>query len=176
VRYNLPLHVMSGQLSLLGKPTLTIERNEGAKLVAHLSIAGLIAGLITVSLVYPAGRLSIRHPHSAQYIVGAALGITLAVSLAARGLLRGFGGFCKAISLVMLSTLAYFVAFWVAGGLELVFFNSERPPLDYPLAMFAGGFAGGFLVLGGDFCWSIRSGYPEPLGTRFCFLLSSAAF
>jgi hypothetical protein len=130
---------MSGPVSLLGKPISTIERNAGAKLAALLSIAGLIAGLITVGLVYPVGRWSIRHPHSAQYIFGAPLGITLAVSLAARGLVCGFGGFCKAISLVMLSTLAYFVAFWVAGGLELVFLSSERPPFNYPLSMFRRG-------------------------------------
>jgi hypothetical protein len=144
---------MSGPVSLLGKPISTIERNEGAKLAALLSIAGLIAGLITVGLVYPVGRWSIRHPHSAQYIFGAPLGITLAVSLAARGLVCGFGGFCKAISLVMLSTLAYFVAFWVAGRLELVFLSSERPPFNYPLSMFR---PGAFLCSAVYFCWSIR--------------------
>jgi hypothetical protein len=50
--------------------------------VALLSVAGLIAGLINVVLVYPFGRLSFSYPDSDLYIFGAPLGITLAVSLA----------------------------------------------------------------------------------------------
>ena len=46
---------MSGPVSLLGKPVPTIERNEGAKLVALLSVAGLIAGLISTGLVSVGG-------------------------------------------------------------------------------------------------------------------------
>ena len=116
--------------------------------MALLSVAGLIAGLISAGLVYPVGGLYLRHFRNAQYIFGVPLGITLALSLAARGLLRGLGGFCKGISLVALSSVAYFVAFWIAAGLGLAFHGSSRPPFDFPVSMFAGGFAGGFLVRG----------------------------
>jgi hypothetical protein len=160
---------MSGPVSLIGKPIPTIERNEGAKLVALLSVAGLIAGLISAVLVYPVG--------GPQYIFGVPLGITLALSLAARGLLRGLVGFCKGISLVALSSVAYVVAWWIAAGLGPAFHGSN----DYPVSMFAGGFAGGFLVLGGAFLlvypsweWPTIENAREPSQTAaFKVLLSS---
>jgi hypothetical protein len=172
---------MSGPVSLLGKPIPTIERNEGAKLVALLSVAGLIAGLISAGLVYPVGGLYLRHFRNAQYIFGVPLGLTLAFSLAARGLLRGLGGFCKGISLVALSSVAYVVAWWIAAGLGLAFHGSDRPPFNYPVSMFAGGFAGGFLVLGGVFLlvypsweWPTIENAREPSQTAaFKVLLSS---
>ena len=88
-------------------------------------------------------------PALRQYIFGAPLGITLAVSLAARGLVCGFGGSCKAISLVMLSTLAYFVAFWVAGRLELL----RTAAIQLPAFKIS---PGAFLCSAVYFCWSIR--------------------
>jgi hypothetical protein len=86
------------------------------------------------------------------FILGTPLGVCLTVSLATCGILRGFNGLCKAILIVVLSSLAYFVSVRVAVGLELAFPTPlEYPPLHYPRSMFAGGFVGGFLMLGGIF-------------------------
>jgi hypothetical protein len=143
---------MSGQLSLLGKPTLTVERNDGTKLVLLLSITGLISGILTAGLNYPVGRLCVGHPQLRWFILGTPFGVCLAVSLATSGILRGFNGLWKAILLVVWSSVAYFVSVWAAAGLELAIpTRSELPPFDYPRSMFAGGFVGGLLMLGGVF-------------------------
>ena len=132
-------HLMSGSLNLLGESKGSVEPKRGPGLVALLSIAGLIAGLLTVGLVYPVGRLSVRHTQLAWYILGGLFGTTLAISLVTCGVLHGLTGFGKAISLVALSIGAYFVSFWVAEDIELTLHRGglDRGSEISSLALFA---------------------------------------
>jgi MFS family permease len=145
---------MESPLSLLGERTESVERKGGPGLVALLSVAGLVAGLLTAALLYPAGRLSTMHTRLAWYILGGPFGAALALSLAACRVFRGLAGFWKAVLLVALSIGAYFVSFWVTAGVELLRYRkaSMGVAVSYSyFSLFAGGLVGGLLVLGGVF-------------------------
>jgi hypothetical protein len=160
---------MSGQLSLLGKPTLTVERDDGTKLVLLLSITGLIAGLLTAGFDYHVGRLFRGHPALGLCILGAPFGVSLAVSLVACGVLRGFSGIWKAISPPALSAGAYFVSSMVAFNVEIAldgYHPMGQPPSEAPLSLFAGGFVGGFLVLGSILLLVHGNGRPRGLALK----------
>jgi hypothetical protein len=160
---------MRGSLSLPGESTESDEPKRGPGLVALLSIAGLIAGLLTAGLVYPVGRLSVTHTRLAWYILGGPFGATLAISLLACGVLHRLRGFGKAISLAVLSIGAYFVSFWVAASIELMLHRGGfyRGPEVSSLALFAGGFVGSLLVFGSVFLLV----YPERPSRSLAFKL-----
>ena len=127
-----------------------------------LSLTGLIAGLLTACLVYPVGRLSIIHTRMAWYLLGAPFGAAVAVSLASCRVFRGLQGFWKAILLLALSIAAYFLSYWVAALAELSIHRQGfvRGQTISSFALFAGGFVGGLLVLGGAFLLAYpRSGF-----------------
>ena len=133
--------------------------------MALLPLAGLIAGLVTAGLDYPVGRLCVKHPLFGWLILGGPFGAAVAVSLVTCRVLRGFSGFWKAILLVALSSGTYFVSLWLAAGVEFAVtygkpLDMGQTPSNSPVSMFAGGFVGGLLVLGGAFLLAYpRSGF-----------------
>jgi hypothetical protein len=122
--------------------------------MALLSLTGLIAGLVTAGLDYPVHRLCREHPSFGWLILGGPFGAAVAVSLATCRVLRGISGFWRAILLVALSSGTYFVSLCLAVGVELAVTSGKQLSMgqtNSPVSMFAGGFAGGLLVLGGAF-------------------------
>lgn len=142
---------MSEPLSLLVRQgSLKLKRRSA--FIAIVAVAGLVAGFFTACLDYPMARIHREHEIFARCALGAPLGLALAISLASCGVLRGFGGLCRAISFVPLSCVSYFAAFWVAVYTELLVNNSmpmSGAQSNSALSMFAGGFVGGFLILDG---------------------------
>jgi hypothetical protein len=109
-----------------------------------LTLAGLVSGLITCGLVWPAGRLG-------GYILGGVFGATMTVSLVLCGMLRAAW---KALWLPLVAAAADYISIMVAGCVELglawMLLPMDRPaPHESPVALFAGGLIGAFLVLGG---------------------------
>jgi hypothetical protein len=87
-------------------------------------------------------------------ILGGPFGAAVSVSLATCRVLRGISGFWRAILLVALSSGTYFVSLCLAVGVELAVTSGKQLSMgqtNSPVSMFAGGFAGGLLVLGGAF-------------------------
>jgi hypothetical protein len=110
--------------------------------VPFLSLAGLLSGLVTAGLVYPTGKLGWN-------VLGAPFGAVMAVALAMCGVLRGLW---KAILLPVATAAAFYLSFMKAGIVEIKFpwqiwSTGELTPPE-PVALFVGGFVGGFLVLG----------------------------
>jgi len=145
---------MSEPLSLLGEPKHKVREKRAVSLVAVVSIAGLVGGLLTAGLDYRLSRLRLpgRYHLFSPGLFGVPLGVTLPISLIVGGLLRAFGTLWKTFSIVVLSSLAYLVSYWAAVGVELV--SGKRQLMDQypsysPLSLFTGGFFGGFLVLYG---------------------------
>ena len=135
---------MPGTLSLFREPTPGKSSRGG--IVVPTAFAGLVSGLITVGLVYPIGQLSIKYHQLAMYLLGAPFGAVLAAYLASYKLLRGLGGLWRAIFLVTVSMGTYFVSFILAGLVEFAVHAS--PGSVSPISLFAGGFVGGFVILG----------------------------
>src|SRR5262245_19310 len=140
--------------SLFIQQTNTTQERRGPRLIALLSLSGLISGLVTAGLDYPVSRSYVEHPSFGWLILGGPFGAAVAVSLVACKVLRGFSAFWKAISLVALSSGTFLVSLWLAFIVELTYgkpLNANQYPSNSPLSMFAGGFVGGLLVLGGTF-------------------------
>ena len=120
-----------------------IERGGGYQLVLPLSLTGFLSGMITSGLVYPTGKLG-------GYFLGCVFGASLAAPLLAYGMLRGPW---KAICLPVMAAAAYYFSIVVAAVVELNLpwqnWSMGQDSRNSPVALFAGGFAGGFLVLGG---------------------------
>jgi hypothetical protein len=105
-----------------------------------MPLAGLLSGLITAGLVYPAGRLGMSVPGG---VFGVAMAITLSVC---RVPLRPW----RAILLAVAAAVAYYLSWCTAAIVELGFSggNSMGQPFDVsPVTMFVGGAVGGFVVL-----------------------------
>jgi len=114
------------------------------KSVVILSLAGLLSGLFVDGLSYPAGQL--HRDVLFLYGPGAVFGVTMAVALAICVTVRIW----RVILLVLLpvaTAIAYCLSLNLAFYAEL-FVGSGNQPSISPVAMFAGGLLGGFLVLG----------------------------
>lgn len=124
---------------------MAVERMATHNFVVLLLLppAGVLSGFITAALVYPAGRFG-------GDVLGAVFGAFLAVALTIAGELRGIW---KIPVLLVVAAGAYFSSIMVAGvvNLGLQSENSTmmgQPPTVSSIALFAGGFVGGFIVLG----------------------------
>ena len=121
---------------------MAVERWAGYKFVVLLSSAGLFSGVVTSALRYPSGLLG-------GYVLGGVFGAFMGIALALSGMLQGIW---KAVLLPIPTAFAYYLSIMVAGVVEIYFpwkiwSTGELTPPD-PVALFAGGFVGGFLVLG----------------------------
>ena len=122
---------------------VAVERTARYNFVVLLPFAGLLSGFITAALIYPAGKFG-------GYVLGAVFGAIMGFALAMSGVLNGIW---KIAVLIVTAAVAYFSSIMVAGvvNLGLQSENSTmmgQSPIVSPVALFAGGFVGGFLVLG----------------------------
>jgi hypothetical protein len=120
----------------------SVERWANFKFVALLSLTGLLSGLVTSALRYPSG---LHGGYALGGVFGAFMGIALALSEMSWGV-------WKAVLLPVPTAIAYYISIMVAGVVEIYFpwkiwSTGELTPPE-PVALFAGGFVGGFLVLG----------------------------
>lgn len=113
-----------------------------------LPVVGLISGLVTIAFVSSAGRIG------AAPLAGLVFGALIALCFALSGIPSGAW---NAMRLIGVSTVAYFVSFFVAFAVEFALApylpETERWSMGHietgsPVALFAGGAAGGFLVIG----------------------------
>jgi hypothetical protein len=121
---------------------VAVERWAKYKFVATLSSAGLVSGLVTSTLGYHSGLFG-------EYVLGGVFGAFMGIALAVTGMLQGVW---KAVLLPVPTAFAYYLSIMAAGVVEIYFpwkiwSTGEVTPPD-PIALFAGGFVGGFLVLG----------------------------
>jgi hypothetical protein len=122
------------------------DENTGNKLVMLLALGGLVSGLLT-SVLTPGGQ---EAPTFSGIIFGSAIAGCLAISGVVPSGWKAFG-------MIAVTTAAYLFSFAVAFGVQLTYCqivpNAERwnmctnEPAS-PIALFFGGFVGGFLVLG----------------------------
>jgi len=121
---------------------MAVERKGSYSLVPLLTSAGLISGLITAALDYPAGKLG-------EYVLGGVFGTIIAVALAVGGLLPKFW---RAILLPVAAAVVFYLSWYSAGIVELGLASGNssmgQPFNVSPIAMFVGGVVGGFGVLG----------------------------
>jgi hypothetical protein len=133
-----------------GRAKLADERWAKYKFLTILSSAGLLSGLVIDGLVEsPVGRY-LGHLSLVGFAVYGLFGAILGVALAANGML-GLGGIWKAFLLPVPVAVAYFISYVVAIAVELGLAhwgNSSMAATVSPVSLFAGGVAGGFVVLG----------------------------
>ena len=127
----------------MGKISLGDESQravEGWANFRFFALAGLLSGLVTAGLEYPAGRFG--------WILGGPFGAIMGFALAACGVLRGYW---KAILLPVATTAVFFLSFLTTGYIEINFprqlWATERSMSPGPVSLLAGGFVGGFLIL-----------------------------
>jgi hypothetical protein len=126
-----------------------IERR--VELAILFSPIGFLSGLITCCLNYPLGKLGNRLPPGLGLIsiplMGAVFGLFMAVALRLSGMLRSYW---KASLLPLATAVAFYGSYVVAGvlamGLSAGTTMGQAPSVS-PVAMFAGGVVGGFIVL-----------------------------
>lgn len=117
------------------------ERTCDFGFVVLMSIGGLASGLLTAAL--SGGRFD--NP----YGLGIPFGVIVAFCLAVTGIARGISTLGCLIALTICS---FPISVFFAEGLEigaLTHTETGTPEILQPIALFAGGMAGGFLVLGG---------------------------
>jgi hypothetical protein len=116
----------------------------GNRLAVLLALCGLTSGLLTDILMYP--------QEEAGLLSGALFGLFLVVPLVVTGVLRNPA---KALGLIGVTTVAYFLSFTVAFGLQLhhpeLAPSAERWDMSTnepaaPAALFVGGLVGGFIL------------------------------
>ncbi len=124
--------------TLEGHSQMTSERVPDFRFVVLMSLAGLASGVLTAALSN--GHFS--------YDLGIPFGVIVAFSLAITGIIRSLW---KAICLCALIASTFFVSVVLAEEAELAIrklWIGVRET-SYPSSFFAGGMAGGFIVMGG---------------------------
>jgi hypothetical protein len=124
---------------------VAVEKWAKFKFLATLSSAGLLSGLFFDGLVYPAEK----YLGQLGYVVYGLFGAILGVTLAGNGML-GLRGIWKAFLLPVPVAVAYFFSYMVAFAVELGLShwgNSSEATTVSPVSLFAGGVAGGFVIL-----------------------------
>lgn len=120
-----------------------INQTMSSSRVLVVTAAGLLSGLLTICISYANARFP------AQFLLGLPFGIIISICLSVLGVLSSFRRIAR---LIVLATLAYFVAFIVAyffQGIVVSPFMTSGERLTFsPIAMFVGGAIGGFLVIG----------------------------
>jgi hypothetical protein len=127
------------------------ERWAKYKFLATLSSAGLLSGLVIDGLVESSVGTHLGQLSFVGFAVYGLFGAILGIALAANGKL-GLGGIWKAFLLPVPVAVAYFisyvVAFAVEAGLAHWGYSSVADTATVsPVSLFAGGVAGGFVVL-----------------------------
>lgn len=111
--------------------------------VMLLTLAGLLSGLLTIAVSYTNPR------YPSQFLLGAPSGVLIASCLAALGILRDSG---RIIRLILVATVAYFLSFFVAfffqGAFLSIFMTYSEKLAISPIALFVGGVAGAFILIG----------------------------
>jgi len=106
-----------------------------------ISAAGFISGLVTAALTYPSGNAGIK-------VLGSVFGIFIAVALLWCRVLRDPW---RAILLPVATALALYLALFTAAFVEVILpserFDMGNSPFPSPVALFAGGLVGAFLVM-----------------------------
>lgn len=125
----------------------------GNKLAVLLALGGLVSGLLTSVLMYP-------DKQEAGFASAALFGSFLAFPLAISGILdsKVLFSLLKALGLIGVTTVAYFISFLTAFGVQLsvpqivpsaeVWSMGNYEPAS-PIALFVGGLVGGFVVSAG---------------------------
>jgi hypothetical protein len=120
---------------------MAVGQKGNYSLLPLLTSAGLLSGLITAALVYPAGKIG-------WYVLGGVFGAIMALALAMCELLSGLW---KAIVLPVATAASYYLSMYAAGFVELGInsgnFTMGQSPTVSPVSLFAGGVVGGFFVL-----------------------------
>lgn len=123
-----------------GKSEMASERKRASRLIIFLPLAGFLSGLLTVGLGNSFGKLGF-------YGIGSVFGAMMGIALAMTKMLRGAW---KATLLIVPFATAYVVSVLAAalvGMLNNFGDSSASRATAPPIATFAGGLIGGYLVL-----------------------------
>lgn len=141
------------------------------KFILLMSVCGFTSGVVTANL---------------PSLLGGPFGVALAISLAISGVMPKTW---KLICLIVITTAAFYISLLLTGFVELSLpwkhLSMDAAPTTSPVSLFAGGMAGGFIVLTGSLLlasgenttfreiaskallWSVFSGILAPIAWAF---------